>query len=137
MKKILLTTLTLTSIISTNVFAQSENINKNNKITKYEVSHNYSNYPINNKTSYNNDITLTKTQPWGKLHYYNNSNYSATIKVNGISKTVKPYSQASITWQHKGNKDKNFEFYITAEIDNLNGILSVAKANNLDEFQKN
>ena len=140
-KTLLLTSLTLSTILSTSIFAQPENnekISLDNEISKYELSYTDSSYPLSNRTSYNSDITLTKSQPWGKLHYYNNSNYPVTIKVDGIdTKTVNPYSQASIVWKYNGNRNKRFEIYVTSSNGNLNGIVSLAKATVEEEFQKN
>lgn len=142
LKTILLISSILSGIFVTSVFSKPETNNNtifsDNEIMKYELSYTDSNYPLANKTSYNTDISLTKSQPWGKLHYYNNSNYSATIIVDEIeTKTVNPHSQASIMWKHTGKKDKRFEIYVTSSNDNLNGIVSLAKATSKDEFQKN
>ncbi len=137
---------TSSMVLTVPVFAEStentknidiiSNVDKNNTdIMPFEVSYDYSNYKITSKTNFQVSITLSNFQPYGKVHYYNSSDYVATLYVEGEEKTIEPHSGDSIVWK-KGTFKSSYDVGITASEGRLNGTFSLAKAERESEFQK-
>lgn len=147
-KKLILSTMISSCFIfSAPVFAQDKPLEKTNistesisdensiDIESRSISHDYSNYKLVDRTSFEVNIDLSSGQPYGKAFYANNSPYNATLYVEGQGTiTVKPYSSNSIVWK-KGTFKSSYDVSITATQGMLDGYFSLAKATRESEFQ--
>lgn len=106
-----------------------------NKIMARNISYDYSNYPVKNRTNFSTQITLSSSQPWGKAHYYNSADYSVTLYVDGQEDVkIPPHSGDKIVWKKSALKS-SYDVGVTASSGELNGIFSLAKATKETEFQ--
>ena len=99
-----------------------------NEILSQDLSYDYSNYPVQNRTNFSTQITLSNSQPWGKVHYYNSSDYSITLYVDDQKDVeIPPHSGDKIVWKKSALKS-SYDVGVTASSGELNGIFSLAKA---------
>ena len=96
----------------------------------------YSNFKLSNGTNLNTKITLDKSAPYGKVHYYNSSSYDVRLYVEGTDeiKVIKPYSSSYIIWK-KDILKKDYTISITQTKDILKGNFSLAKSDNKEDFE--
>ncbi|MDE6182012.1 MAG: hypothetical protein K2F59_02240, partial [Eubacteriales bacterium] len=122
LKKLFAISLSLITMLSVPTFAQ------NNSSNQYETSHTYSNFPFSNGTSFNTSISLSKTQPYGKAHFYNSSPYNVVLDVVGEkSVTIKPYTSGYVIWEKSAIKN-NYNVTVRSKGGTLNGTFSLAKS---------
>lgn len=106
-----------------------------NEIMARNISYDYSKYPVQNRTNFPTQITLSSSQPWGKVHYYNSADYSVTLYVEGQEDVkIPPHSGDKIVWKKSALKS-SYDVGVTASSGELNGIFSLAKATRETEFQ--
>lgn len=110
-------------------------LNKNNNINNTNISYDYNNFKLSSGTNVEVSINLDNNNIYGQAYYNNNSNYDATLYVEGQEiKTIKPYSSDLIVWK-KGTFKNSYEFTVTATQGNLDGYFSLAKAEKEEDFQ--
>lgn len=139
LKKLIILSLSAFTLLTGTVpiFAQNikNNVNYDDLIVPYELSHTYNNFQLTSGTNFHTTISLSSSQPYGKAHFYNSSSSNVTLYVEGQGTiTIKPYSSNSIIWK-KSSMKSNYEISVTATSGTLNGTFSLAKATRDSEFQ--